>query len=85
MPASESEVLVGRRYLERGFLDAAMKLLVRNAELVLPAGHLVVSPWPRIRLEVQDGPGHTEKCLVVQLEELSPRGTTETDLKHDAS
>jgi hypothetical protein len=37
MPASESEVLVGRRYLERGFLDAAMKLFVRNAELVLPA------------------------------------------------
>ena len=31
MPASRSEVLVGRRYLERGFLDAAMKLFVRNA------------------------------------------------------
>jgi hypothetical protein len=37
MPASESEVLVGRRYLDRGFLDAAMKLFVRNAELVSPA------------------------------------------------
>jgi hypothetical protein len=37
MPASESEVLVGRRYLERGFLDAAMKLFVRNAALVMPA------------------------------------------------
>lgn len=37
MPASQSEVLVGRRYLERGFLDAAMKLFVRNAELVSPA------------------------------------------------
>lgn len=37
MPASDSEVLVGRRYLERGFLDAAMKLFVRNAELVTPA------------------------------------------------
>jgi hypothetical protein len=42
MPASESEVLVGRRYLERGFLDAAMKLFVRNAELV-PA-----SEWSRL-------------------------------------
>jgi hypothetical protein len=31
MPASRSEVMVGRRYLERGFLDAAMKLFVRNA------------------------------------------------------
>lgn len=37
MPASDSEVLVGRRYLERGFLDAAMRLFVRNPELVLPA------------------------------------------------
>jgi len=37
MPANESEVLVGRRYLERGFLDAAMRLFVRNAEIVLPA------------------------------------------------
>ncbi len=37
MPASESEVLVARRYLDRGFLDAAMKLMVRNAELVTPA------------------------------------------------
>lgn len=36
MPASESEVLVGRRYLERGFLDAAMRLFVRNAQLVSP-------------------------------------------------
>src|SRR5437016_6246588 len=42
MPASESEVLVGRRYLERGFLDAAMRLLVRNAELVL------VADWNRL-------------------------------------
>lgn len=37
MPASESEVIVGRRYLERGFLDAAMRLYVRNAELVTSA------------------------------------------------
>ena len=37
MPASDSEVLVGRRYLERGFLDAAMRLFVRNAELVTQA------------------------------------------------
>jgi len=37
MPASESEVLVGRRYLERGFLDATMRLFIRNAELVAPA------------------------------------------------
>ena len=37
MPASESEVLVGRRYLDRGFLDAAMKLFIRNADRVTSA------------------------------------------------
>jgi hypothetical protein len=37
MPASESEVLVGRRYLERGFLDAAMRLFLRNAVIVTSA------------------------------------------------
>jgi hypothetical protein len=37
MPASKSEVLVGRRYLERGFLDAAMKLFVRNVAEVTAA------------------------------------------------
>jgi hypothetical protein len=36
MPHKSSEVLVGRRYLERGFLDAAMKLFVRNAPAVEP-------------------------------------------------
>jgi hypothetical protein len=34
MSTKSSEVLVGRRYLERGFLDAAMKLFVRNATVV---------------------------------------------------
>ncbi len=34
MQVSHSKVLVGRRYLERGFLDAAMRLFVRNAVLV---------------------------------------------------
>jgi hypothetical protein len=37
MPGSDSEVLVGRRYLERGFLDAAMRLFVRNAAAVTAA------------------------------------------------
>ena len=34
MPASDAEVLVGRHYLERGFLDAAMSLFVKNVALV---------------------------------------------------
>lgn len=36
MPTKPSEVLVGRRYLERGFVDAAMRLFVRNAPAVEP-------------------------------------------------
>ena len=32
--ASHSTVLIGRRYLEHGFLDVAMRLFVRNAALV---------------------------------------------------
>jgi hypothetical protein len=36
-PASASEVLVGQRYLARGFLDSAMRLFIRNAALVDPA------------------------------------------------
>jgi hypothetical protein len=33
----ESEVLVGRRYLEHGFLDAAMRLFARNVARVASA------------------------------------------------
>ncbi len=36
MPTKSSEVLVGRRYRERGFVDSAMKLFVRNAPAVEP-------------------------------------------------
>jgi hypothetical protein len=42
MPIKSSEVLVGRRYLERGFLDAAMRLYVRNADAV------DASDWTRL-------------------------------------
>ena len=34
MHASRSTVLIGRRYLEHGFLDVAMRLFVRNAAQV---------------------------------------------------
>lgn len=30
-PRTASQVLIARRYLERGFLDTAMRLMVRNA------------------------------------------------------
>lgn len=33
-PASDSEVLVARRYLQNGFLDAAMRLFARNVARV---------------------------------------------------
>jgi hypothetical protein len=34
MTTNDPHVLIGRRYLERGFLDAAMRLFTRNAALV---------------------------------------------------
>ncbi|HUE30808.1 MAG TPA: hypothetical protein VMR79_08025 [Verrucomicrobiae bacterium] len=34
MPAPHSTVLIGRRYLEHGFVDVAMRLFVRHAALV---------------------------------------------------
>ncbi|MCW5890010.1 MAG: hypothetical protein KIT14_05600 [bacterium] len=33
-PRTASQVLIARRYLERGFLDTAMRLMVRNAASV---------------------------------------------------
>lgn len=42
MAGSQSEVLVGRRYLERGFLDAAMKLFLRNT------GYVATEDWSRL-------------------------------------
>lgn len=48
MPGSKSEVLVGRRYLERGFLDAALKLLVRNAE------HVTREDWTLLAERLMD-------------------------------
>lgn len=43
MPASQTDVLVGRRYLDRGFLDAAMKIFIRNAPLVAAKDWTVLS------------------------------------------
>jgi hypothetical protein len=54
MPASASEVLVGRRYLERGFLDSAMKLFVRHAELVHPEDWTRLAQRLMERHRVQD-------------------------------
>ena len=54
MPASASEVLVGQRYLERGFLDAALKLFIRNAEIVEPADWSRLAERLMERHRVQD-------------------------------
>jgi hypothetical protein len=56
-----------------------------NAELILPTGNLVVTSWPRVLLEIQDGSGHPKKILVIQFEQLTFRRASEPDLKHDAS
>ena len=36
MPTGKSEILVGRRYLDRGFVDDAMRLFLRNVDDVEP-------------------------------------------------
>lgn len=54
MPANASEVLVGKRYLERGFLDAAMRLFVRNAGAVDPADWSRLADRLMERHRVQD-------------------------------
>jgi hypothetical protein len=54
MPSSESEVLVGRRYLERGFLDAAMKLFIRNADRVTADDWMHLADRLMERLRIPD-------------------------------
>ena len=54
MQTKSSEVLVGRRYLERGFLDAAMKLFVRNAPVVEPEDWTLLSERLMERSRIPD-------------------------------
>ena len=56
-----------------------------DSDLVFPAGHHIVSPWPWIVLQVQNGSRRAKERLVVQLEEFALRGTPEANLKHDAA
>lgn len=61
MPDGKSEVLVGRRYLERGFLDAAVKLLVRNAE------HVTRNDWVLLAERLMDRRRVTDVVTVCEL------------------
>ena len=36
MPSKEADILVGRRYLAKGYLDQALELFTRNADAVAP-------------------------------------------------
>jgi hypothetical protein len=36
MASKEADILVGRRYLAKGYLDQALEFFTRNADLVLP-------------------------------------------------
>jgi len=36
MPSKEADILVGRRYLAKGYLDQALELFSRNADAVAP-------------------------------------------------
>jgi hypothetical protein len=54
MPTRESEVVVGRRYLDRGFVDSALKLFVRNADLVSPGDWTALAQNLMERLRIPD-------------------------------
>jgi hypothetical protein len=43
MPSKEADVLVGRRYLSRGYIDQALELFTRNADTV------GAEDWERLR------------------------------------
>jgi hypothetical protein len=61
MPGSKSEVLVGRRYLERGFLDAALRLLVRNAE------HVTREDWVLLAERLMDRNRVTDVVAICEM------------------
>ena len=54
MPAHSSQVLVGRRYLERGFLDAAMRVFLRHPDATESADWTALAQQLLARNRLQD-------------------------------
>ncbi|MCC6767111.1 MAG: hypothetical protein IT293_20845 [Deltaproteobacteria bacterium] len=48
MPSKQADVLVGRRYLSRGYLDQALELFTRNADVV------ALADWSLLRDKLLD-------------------------------
>lgn len=61
MPVNRSEVLVGRRYLDRGFVDAAKRLFLRNRDEV------DVGDWGRLADRLLEQNRVTEVVEVCQI------------------
>jgi hypothetical protein len=54
MPSKQADVLVGRRYLTRGYLDQALELFTRNADIVASADWSVLRDKLLDRGRIQD-------------------------------
>lgn len=89
MPSKQADVLVGRRYLTRGYLDQALELFTRNADVVAAAD------WSLLRDKLLDRGRIQDMVRVCQLgsvpipsEQLIARGdkalkTKDVDLAID--
>jgi hypothetical protein len=53
-----------------------------DSELVFTTGDLVVAPRTGVLLQFQNRPGNPQKGVVVQLEQFTPGGPSEPDLRH---
>ncbi len=54
MPSKQADVLVGRRYLTRGYLDQALELFTRNADVVPSADWCLIRDKLLERGRIQD-------------------------------
>jgi hypothetical protein len=54
MPSKQADVLVGRRYLTRGYLDQALELFTRNADVVASADWCLLRDRLLDRGRIQD-------------------------------
>ena len=61
MPSKEADVLVGRRYLAKGWLDQALELFTRNADIV------VADDWSELRDKLLDRGRTQDMVRVCQL------------------
>jgi hypothetical protein len=61
MPANDSQVLIARRYLDKGFIDAAMRLFARNP------GSVGAADWQRLAEALMERRRVSEAVAVCEL------------------